>query len=426
MLCVLGCVHTWLGRDADEAARLVERGLTDDLIDHRGPAALEIEASGVTLGLRGSPRGGQSPDPAARGRIERYREPVWLRAHVNAARCAWQSTRDPERCGIVSEVGARNRARVKAAGLCLGRRGRAGRRTHGAGRLQASACRARDDGPRHGTRSRGCDVHGDPQRPGTSPSGRGQPARKRRRSPGVWSEMRAARESQPTVHALAWRCGEGAPRPRPARRRDGDGRASSRRRAPMGHAGGNRRPPNGSWGWSSSRPARSTGCGRRFPPSRRHRPGSTSRRPSSTWAQRCDVRGTAPRPADPLSRGLDLADQCGARPVSERARLELAAIGVRPRRARLTGVEALTASEHRVAQMAAEGMSNVEIAQTLFVTRKTVEKHLGNAYGKLGVTSRRSLAPYFGEGQEAGGQKPSPSPGGGSSVVKQQFEPSLM
>ena len=110
----------------------------------------------------------------------------------------------------------------------------------------------------------------------------------------------------------------------------------------------------------------------------------------------------------PLSRGLDLADQCGARPLSERARFELAAIGVRPRRARLTGVEALTASEHRVAQMAAEGMSNVEIAQTLFVTRKTVEKHLGNAYGKLGVTSRRSLAPFFGEGQEPVFRSPPP------------------
>ena len=106
---------------------------------------------------------------------------------------------------------------------------------------------------------------------------------------------------------------------------------------------------------------------------------------------------------EPLTRGLDLADRCGARPLAERARSELAAIGVRARRARLSGVEALTASEHRVAQMAAEGMTNVEIAQTLFVTRKTVEKHLGNAYGKLGVTSRAALAPYLLAGEHAAG-----------------------
>jgi DNA-binding CsgD family transcriptional regulator/energy-coupling factor transporter ATP-binding protein EcfA2 len=96
-----------------------------------------------------------------------------------------------------------------------------------------------------------------------------------------------------------------------------------------------------------------------------------------------------------LLRGLDLADRCAARPVSERARSELSALGLRPRHPRLTGFEALTPSEYRVAQMAAEGLSNIEIAQTLFVTRKTVEKHLGNAYAKLGVTSRRSLAPFF-------------------------------
>ena len=99
--------------------------------------------------------------------------------------------------------------------------------------------------------------------------------------------------------------------------------------------------------------------------------------------------------------GLDIADRCGAVPLSRRARMELAAIGVRPRHARLTGVEALTASEHRVAQMAAEGMSNVEIAQTLFVTRKTVEKHLGNAYGKLGVSSRTSLRHHLGARENA-------------------------
>ena len=45
--------------------------------------------------------------------------------------------------------------------------------------------------------------------------------------------------------------------------------------------------------------------------------------------------------------------------------------------------------------MAARGLGNIEIAQTLFVTRKTVEKHLGNAYTKLDVKSRAELPAHF-------------------------------
>jgi DNA-binding CsgD family transcriptional regulator len=51
-------------------------------------------------------------------------------------------------------------------------------------------------------------------------------------------------------------------------------------------------------------------------------------------------------------------------------------------------VESLTASELRVCQLAAEGLTNAEIAQALFVTRRTIETHLGNAYRKLGVSNR--------------------------------------
>jgi DNA-binding CsgD family transcriptional regulator len=102
---------------------------------------------------------------------------------------------------------------------------------------------------------------------------------------------------------------------------------------------------------------------------------------------------------DPLTCGLDLADRCGATVLCGRARDELAAMGVHSRRARLTGVDALTGSERRVAQMAARGLSNVDIAQTLFVTRKTVEKHLSNAYTKLGVNSRTELFAHFPEDQ---------------------------
>jgi DNA-binding CsgD family transcriptional regulator len=87
-----------------------------------------------------------------------------------------------------------------------------------------------------------------------------------------------------------------------------------------------------------------------------------------------------------LRQGLELAQRCGASALAQRAHEELAATGARPRRIELTGVDSLTASERRVAQMAAQGMTNREIAQALFVTIKTVQKHLGNTYMKLDVT----------------------------------------
>ena len=72
-----------------------------------------------------------------------------------------------------------------------------------------------------------------------------------------------------------------------------------------------------------------------------------------------------------LRRGLDLADRCGAAALAERARREVVVAGGRPRRARMSGVEALTPSERRVAQLAGEGMTNRDIAQELFVTLRT-------------------------------------------------------
>jgi DNA-binding CsgD family transcriptional regulator len=94
---------------------------------------------------------------------------------------------------------------------------------------------------------------------------------------------------------------------------------------------------------------------------------------------------------DPLRRGLDLAHSCGATVLAERAHAELAATGTRPRRIALSGVDALTPSEQRVAAMAAEGMTNRDIAQALFVTPKTIEVHLSSVYRKLGISSRSQL-----------------------------------
>jgi DNA-binding CsgD family transcriptional regulator len=99
---------------------------------------------------------------------------------------------------------------------------------------------------------------------------------------------------------------------------------------------------------------------------------------------------------EPLLRGLDLASTCGSVLVAEQAREELLAVGARPRRARTTGPESLTAGELRVARLAAAGRSNPEIAQGLFVTRRTVEVHLTNAYRKLGIRSRDQLRESLG------------------------------
>jgi DNA-binding CsgD family transcriptional regulator len=92
-----------------------------------------------------------------------------------------------------------------------------------------------------------------------------------------------------------------------------------------------------------------------------------------------------------LREGIDIAHRCGATPLVELANAELAATGAHARTILLCGLDALTASERRVAQMAAEDLSNKEIAQALFVTVKTVEQHLGRAYRKLDISSRRQL-----------------------------------
>ncbi len=102
----------------------------------------------------------------------------------------------------------------------------------------------------------------------------------------------------------------------------------------------------------------------------------------------------ARRPTDarePLRRALELAEKAGANALAENVRSELYATGARPRTTALDGVESLTERELRVAKLAADGQTNRDIAQALYVTPKTVEVHLTNAYRKLNIGSRREL-----------------------------------
>lgn len=94
---------------------------------------------------------------------------------------------------------------------------------------------------------------------------------------------------------------------------------------------------------------------------------------------------------EPLRRALDLAQRCRADALTDQLRDELRATGAKPRRDVLTGRRSLTASEARIAQMAATGMTNRQIAQALFLAPATVEKHLTNVYSKLGLRSRHEL-----------------------------------
>jgi DNA-binding CsgD family transcriptional regulator len=98
------------------------------------------------------------------------------------------------------------------------------------------------------------------------------------------------------------------------------------------------------------------------------------------------------RAREQLRQAVELATICGAASLAARAERELLATGARPRRVALSGVDSLTPSERRVAEMAAAGPTNREIAQALFITQRTVEVHLTSIYRKLAISSRSQLA----------------------------------
>jgi DNA-binding NarL/FixJ family response regulator len=108
----------------------------------------------------------------------------------------------------------------------------------------------------------------------------------------------------------------------------------------------------------------------------------------------------------PLRHALDLADQGGMRLLADRARHELQAVGARPRRSATTGIDSLTPAEHRVATLAAQGHSNPEIAQQLYITRRTVETHLTHVFQKLDLSARADLTTHFAAAEPSGRRTP--------------------
>ena len=95
---------------------------------------------------------------------------------------------------------------------------------------------------------------------------------------------------------------------------------------------------------------------------------------------------------------LALADDLGLKGLASSALDGLRLAGGRPRRRALTGRSSLTPGEERICELVASGRSNREVADLLYVSRKTVEYHLRNVFAKLGVTSRRQLADRLGPG----------------------------
>jgi ATP/maltotriose-dependent transcriptional regulator MalT len=93
-----------------------------------------------------------------------------------------------------------------------------------------------------------------------------------------------------------------------------------------------------------------------------------------------------------LRAALETFERLGAEPWSERARAELGATGAAaPRSQHRSGLARLTPQELQIVRLAAQGLSNRDIAAQLFLSHRTVGYHLYKAYPKLGVAARTEL-----------------------------------
>jgi DNA-binding CsgD family transcriptional regulator len=113
-----------------------------------------------------------------------------------------------------------------------------------------------------------------------------------------------------------------------------------------------------------------------------------------------------------LRVALEAFDDLGAGPWAERARAELLATGERARRRDPSTLDELTPQELQIGMLLAEGHTTRQAATKLFLSPKTVEYHLRNAYRKLGIHSREELAaelarrPRLGDPPEAKAREP--------------------
>jgi DNA-binding SARP family transcriptional activator/DNA-binding CsgD family transcriptional regulator len=118
------------------------------------------------------------------------------------------------------------------------------------------------------------------------------------------------------------------------------------------------------------------------------------------WALGRQLRRTAlPEEArEHLAEALEVAEIVGAGAVAALVREEMVEIGVEPTFEAPTGIRALTETERRLAALAAEGRSEREIAQAMFVTPNAIDVQLGGVFRKLGISSRAELAPVLSSG----------------------------
>lgn len=107
-----------------------------------------------------------------------------------------------------------------------------------------------------------------------------------------------------------------------------------------------------------------------------------------------------------LKQSIELLGPLGAERRIARANARLRELGVRPgrrgsRKRPVTGWAALTPTEQRVTELASERLTNVEIGQRLFISKRTVQTHLEHVFLKLGISSRRQLFDHAARGTEA-------------------------
>ncbi|MEU9044896.1 MULTISPECIES: AAA family ATPase [unclassified Kitasatospora] len=105
----------------------------------------------------------------------------------------------------------------------------------------------------------------------------------------------------------------------------------------------------------------------------------------------------------PLARATEAFERLGAPAWAERARAELRASGL-PARASSAHLATLTWQEHRIADLAAAGLTNKEIGERMHLSPRTVSSHLYRVFPKLGITSRAALRDALGD---------APAPGAG-------------